>query len=67
MIFVQFKGHEYLYQVKDVVKLFFENVIAKEKLAFQVKKGIAIYTELKKKDTEFEIKTIILDNGFCCY
>jgi coproporphyrinogen dehydrogenase HemZ len=54
-------------KVKDVVKLFFENVIVKEKLAFQVKKGIAIYTELKKKDTEFEIKTIILDNGFCCY
>ena len=43
MIFVQLQGHEYLYQVKDVVKLFFENVIVKEKLAFQVKGNCNIY------------------------
>ncbi|HQD28178.1 coproporphyrinogen dehydrogenase HemZ [Acetivibrio saccincola] len=67
MIFVQLKGHDYLYQVKDIIKLFFENDIVKEKSDFEVKKGIFIYTELRKRNICFEIETVILNDGFCCY
>lgn len=67
MVIIELKGHDYLYQVKDVVKLFFENSIIKEKQAFKIKTGMAIYTELKKKKALFEVKTIILDNGVCYY
>lgn len=67
MIVVELKGHDYLYQVQDVIKLFFENSIVKEKQAFKVKSGMAIYIELKKRDKVFEIKTIILSDGAFCY
>ncbi|MDQ2086721.1 coproporphyrinogen dehydrogenase HemZ [Herbivorax sp. ANBcel31] len=68
MIIVELKGHDYLYQVKDVIKLFFENnTVEEKKQVLKNKSGIVIYTELKKKENQFELETIILNDGISCY
>ncbi|TYQ18103.1 UNVERIFIED_CONTAM: oxygen-independent coproporphyrinogen-3 oxidase [Acetivibrio alkalicellulosi] len=71
MIFVELKGHDFLYQVKDIISLFFEDTVVE--YIVDSSNGIFIFSELKKNLVTndsvklYQIETSISNNGILCH